>query len=132
MEALRFDLRFKVALDLPLDHPGFHPTTLVRFRARLLLHGKERLVFERSLSLASELGLLEPSPEQIVDSTPMLGAAAVQDTVSLVRSGVRSCWMRSSRRTGKPPTGSSPTCASTTPARARSRRPTGRTKLPAR
>ena len=89
MEAVRFDLRWKVALDLPVDHPGFHPTSLVRFRARLLLHGKERLVFERSLELAAELGLIEGEAEQIVDSTPMLGAAAVQDTATLVRSGVR-------------------------------------------
>jgi transposase len=89
MEALRFDLRWKVALDLPIDHPGFHPTSLVRFRARLLLHGMERLVFERSLELATELGLIEGEAEQIVDSTPMLGAAAVQDTATLVRAGVR-------------------------------------------
>jgi transposase len=89
MEAVRFDLRWKVALDLPVDHLGFHPTSLVRFRARLLLHGKERLVFERSLELATELGLIEGEAEQIVDSTPMLGAAAVQDTATLVRSGVR-------------------------------------------
>src|ERR671922_1077177 len=89
MEALRFDLRWKVALDLPIDHPGFHPTSLVRFRARLLLHGMERLVFERSLGLAAGLGLVEGEGEQIVDSTPMLGAAAVQDTATLVRSAVR-------------------------------------------
>jgi transposase len=89
MEALRFDLRWKVALDLPIDHPGFHPTSLVKFRARLLLHGKERIVFERSLELATELGLLDGSVEQIVDSTPMLGAAAIQDTVTLVRAAVR-------------------------------------------
>jgi transposase len=89
MEALRFDLRWKVALDLPIDHPGFHHTSLVKFRARLLLHGKERIVFERSLELAAELGLLDGAVEQIVDSTPMLGAAAVQDTVTLVRAGVR-------------------------------------------
>jgi len=88
MEEVRFDLRWKVALGLPLDHEGFHPTTLVKFRARLLLHGKERLVFERSLALAGELGLLDESVEQIVDSTPMLGAAATQDTVRLVRGGV--------------------------------------------
>ena len=56
MEAVRFDLRWRVALDLPLDHPGLHSSSLVRFRARLLLHGKERLVFERSLELATELG----------------------------------------------------------------------------
>jgi transposase len=88
MESVRLHLGWKVALGLPIDHPGFHPTTLVRFRARLLLHGKERLALERSLELASELGLLEGSVEQIVDSTPMLGAAATQDTVRLVRSGV--------------------------------------------
>lgn len=89
MEAVRFDLRWKVALGLPLDHQGFHPTSLVKFRARLLLHGKERVVFERSLALAQELGLFEETVEQVVDSTPMLGAAATQDTVTLVRSGVR-------------------------------------------
>jgi hypothetical protein len=86
---VRFDLRWKVALGLPLDHEGFHPTSLVKFRTRLLLHGKERVVFERSLALARELGLLEQAVEQVVDSTPMLGAAATQDTVTLVRSGVR-------------------------------------------
>jgi Transposase DDE domain len=38
-----------------------------------------RLVFERSLELAAELGLIEGEAEQIVDSTAMLGTAAVQD-----------------------------------------------------
>jgi hypothetical protein len=53
------------------------------------LHGKERLVLENSLKVAEELGLLDAPAEQIVDSTPMLGAAATQDTVRLVRTGVR-------------------------------------------
>jgi len=88
MESVRLHLGWKVALGLPIDHPGFHPTTLVRFRARLLLHGKERLVLERSRALAAELGLVDGPVEQIVDSTPMLGAAATKDTVRLVRSGV--------------------------------------------
>jgi transposase len=88
MESVRLHLGWKVALGLAIDHPGFHPTTLVKFRARLLLHGKERLALERTVELAEELGLLEGTVEQIVDSTPMLGAAATQDTVRLVRSGV--------------------------------------------
>ena len=50
MEAVCFDLRWKAALGLAVDHQGFHPTTLVRSRPRLLLHGKERLVFERARS----------------------------------------------------------------------------------
>ncbi len=88
MEAVRLHLGWKVALGLPIDHAGFHPTTLVKFRARMLLHGKERLALERTLVLATEVGLMEGSVEQIVDSTPMLGAAATQDTVTLVRAGV--------------------------------------------
>src|SRR4051812_34822698 len=89
MEAVRWDLRWKVALGLPVDHQGWHPTTLTKFRARLLLHGQERVALEATLRLAGELGLLQGRPEQVMDSTPMLGAAATQDTVRLVRSGVR-------------------------------------------
>src|SRR5215216_5781793 len=89
MEAVQWDLRWKAALDLPVDHSGWDPSSLTRFRARLLLHGKERLVLENSLKLAEDLGLLDAPAEQIVDSTPMLGAAATQDTVRLVRGGVR-------------------------------------------
>src|SRR5215216_837931 len=89
MEAVQWDLRWKAALELPVDHGGWDPSSLTRFRARLMLHGKERLVLENSLKLAEQLGLLDAPAEQIVDSTPMLGASATQDTVRLVRSGVR-------------------------------------------
>jgi transposase len=89
MESVAWDLRWKVALGLAVDHRGWHPTSLTKYRARLLLHGKERLALENSLRLAEELGLLDAPAEQIVDSTPMLGAAATQDTVRLVRYGVK-------------------------------------------
>ncbi len=45
-------------------------------------------MLENSLRLAEELGLLDGSVEQVIDLTPMLGAAATQDTVRLVRHGV--------------------------------------------
>lgn len=89
MECVAWDLRWKIALGLPVDHEGWHPTSLTKFRARLLLHRLERLALERTLELAGELGMLEGPVEQIIDSTPMLGAAATQDTVRLVRHGVR-------------------------------------------
>jgi hypothetical protein len=89
MECVAWDLRWKVALDLSVDHQGWHPTSLTKFRARLLLHKKEGLALENTLRLAGELGMLDGAAEQIVDSTPMLGAAATQDTVRLVRYGVR-------------------------------------------
>jgi Transposase DDE domain/Transposase domain (DUF772) len=89
MECVAWDLRWKVALGLPVDHRGWHATSLTKYRARLLLHGKERLALESTLRLAAELGMLEGTAEQIIDSTPMLGAAATQDTVRLIRHGVR-------------------------------------------
>jgi hypothetical protein len=89
MECVMWDLRWKVALGLPVDHQGWHPTTLTKYRARLLLHEKEALALEATLRLAEELGMLDGTAEQIIDSTPMLGAAATQDTVRLVRHGVR-------------------------------------------
>jgi len=89
MECVGWDLRWKVALGLPVDHQGWHPTLLTKYRARLLLHRKEGLALENTLRLAEELGMLEGTAEQIIDSTPMLGAAATQDTVRLVRHGVR-------------------------------------------
>ena len=89
MECVAWDLRWKIALGLPVDHQGWHPTSLTKYRARLLLHGKERLALENTLRLAAELGMLEGTAEQIIDSTPMLGAAATQDTVRLIRHGVK-------------------------------------------
>jgi hypothetical protein len=89
MEAIAWDLRWKIALGLPVDHEGWHPTSLTKFRARLLLHKKEGLALENTLRLAGELGMLDGTAEQIIDSTPMLGAAATQDTVRLVRHGVK-------------------------------------------
>src|SRR3954447_19784963 len=89
MECVAWDLRWKIALGLAVDHQGWHPTSLTKFRARLLLHELERVALERTLAVAEELGMLEGPVEQIIDSTPMLGAAATQDTVRLVRHGVR-------------------------------------------
>ena len=66
-------VRWKVALGLAIDHHGWHPTSLTKFRARLLLHKKDGLALENTLRLAGELGLLDGPVEQIVDSTPMLG-----------------------------------------------------------
>jgi transposase len=89
MECVAWDLRWKVALGLSVDHQGWHPTSLTKYRARLLLHKKEGLALENTLRLAEELGMLDETTEQIIDSTPMLGAAATQDPVRLMRHGVR-------------------------------------------
>ena len=89
VDRLRFDLRWKVALGLPLDYGGFDPTSLVVFRKRLLAHGQERYAFDRFLKVARETGFLPEKLRQLVDSSPQKGAGAVQDTFTLLRKGVR-------------------------------------------
>ncbi|PPA59389.1 hypothetical protein BAW75_16425 [Micromonospora chalcea] len=46
MQALRCDLRWKVACGLPIDHEGFHPTTLTVWRNRLRASDRPERIFE--------------------------------------------------------------------------------------
>jgi len=85
LEMLRFDIRWKYAL----NYEGFDRSLLVYFRARLLINHKEKMVFKKSLELARETGLLKEKVDQVIDSTPMLGAGAVKDTYELLRDGIR-------------------------------------------
>src|SRR5689334_8616181 len=45
VEMVKYHLGWKLALNLKLGDPGFHPTTLVYFRQRLLEHAKSDLAF---------------------------------------------------------------------------------------
>ena len=89
VEKVLYDHRWKVALGLPLDYAGFDPTSLVNFRKRLLKHKQERYAFERFLKVAREAGFLPDKLRQLMDSTPMKGAGATQDTYTLLRKGIR-------------------------------------------
>ena len=86
VERIRFDLRYKVALGVAVDYPGFDPSLLSIFRARLILHEKESSAFERTLEEAKKAGLVGRT--QAVDSMPIIGAAALQDTYTLIRTGI--------------------------------------------
>ena len=85
-ENARYDLRWKHALGLPIDEAGFYHTSLCRFRLRLLNHNATHVLFDKILDLARELGILtEEQASRVVDSTPVLGAGAVQNTYTLIR-----------------------------------------------
>lgn len=88
VDEIRFDIRYKFALNLPLDYEGFDPCLLSVFRARLLVSDKERAAFERSLKMAKESGVLTNAEEQAIDSSPIVGGAALQDTFTLLRTSI--------------------------------------------
>jgi hypothetical protein len=61
----------------------------VVFRQRLLTDEEERYAFERFLTVAREAGFLPPKLRVLLDSSPIKGAGAVQDTSTLLRKGIR-------------------------------------------
>lgn len=89
VESLKFDMRWKVALGLPLDFEGFDPSSLSVFRQRLLDNGKERYAFDRFIQVALEAGLVADKVTLLTDTTSVKGAGAVQNTFTLLRKGMR-------------------------------------------
>jgi len=84
-----FDLRWKVALGLPLDFPGFDPSSLVNFRKRLVQHGKERYAFDRFIAVGRAAGFIPDKVTLLTDTTWAKGAGAVQNTYTLIRKAIR-------------------------------------------
>lgn len=89
VERIRFDLRWKVALNLPLDYDGFDSSSLSVFRTRLVKHKQERYAFDRLLEVAREEGFLADKVTLLSDTTNAKGAGATQDTYTLLRKGIR-------------------------------------------
>ncbi|MFN2243934.1 MAG: IS1182 family transposase [Anaerolineae bacterium] len=85
----KFDMRWKVALNLPLDFPGFHPTTLTKYRNRVVENEQERYAFDRFITVARAAGFIPDRVTLLTDTTSVKGAGAVQDTYTLLRKGMR-------------------------------------------
>ena len=90
VERCRFDLRWKVALDLdPLSiEAPFAKSTFQAFRARLTLHASEGLAFEASVKAAKDAGLLSKRLRVALDSSPVRGRGAVKDTFNLLSDAI--------------------------------------------
>ena len=88
VERFTYDARWKYAAGgLPFDHPGFAHTVLVDMRARLARSDRPDRIFERTLEVARQAGLV--GVRRVLDSTPLYDAVATMDTVTLVRSAIR-------------------------------------------
>ena len=82
------DLDWKRALGLDADEVPFHHTTLSVFRSRLLVNDADERVLRATLERAVEAGLFPKKVLAIVDSTGVMGAAAVADTYTLLRQAI--------------------------------------------
>ena len=88
-EAVRTDLRWKVAAGLALDDEGFHPTVLTLWRNRLRASERPQRIFDAVCDVVTETGVLAGRTRRALDSTLLDDAVATQDTVTQLVSMIR-------------------------------------------
>ena len=89
LQALRTDLRWKVAAGLTLDDEGFHPTVLTLWRNKLRQSDRPQRVFDAVRDVVAATGVLSGKTRRALDSTLLDDAVATQDTVTQLVSMIR-------------------------------------------
>jgi len=89
MQAVRCDLRWKVACGLPLDHEGFHPSTLTYWRRRLAASKRPNRIFDAVRAVVTESGVLKGKTRRALDSVVLDDAVATQDTITQLIAAIR-------------------------------------------
>jgi transposase len=88
-EAVRARIDWKYALSLPLGDSGFHYSVLSEFRGRLLQGSLESKLLDTFLDLCQQQGYLRARGRQRTDSTHVLGAVKVLNSLELVGETLR-------------------------------------------
>ena len=88
-EAVRFDVRWKVAIGAPLADAGFDPSSLVYWRNRIAKSQRPHRVNDSVRMVIEETGVLRGRRRRAVDSTILADAVATQDTVTQLVSAIR-------------------------------------------
>jgi Transposase DDE domain/Transposase domain (DUF772) len=88
-EALRFDIRWKVACGRALTQTSFDPSTLVYWRKRIAGSDRPDRVFDAVARVIAETGILRGRRKRCVDSTVFDDAVATQDTVTQLVAAMR-------------------------------------------
>ena len=88
-EAVRFDIRWKVACGRSLTETSFDPSTLVYWRRRIAASERPDRVFDAVARVVAETGVLRGRRKRCVDSTVFDDAVATQDTVTQLVAAMR-------------------------------------------
>ena len=89
VELVKYHLGWKLALNLKLSEGGFHPTTLVYFRQRLIEHAKADVAMRAVLATLQKEGLIPKRSKQRLDSTHVLSAVSDLSALECVRETLR-------------------------------------------
>ena len=88
-EAVRFDVRWKVACGLAVDDGGFDPSSLVYWRNRIAKSQRPHRVNDAVRKIVEQTGVLKGRRRRAVDSTILADGVATQDTVTQLVSAIR-------------------------------------------
>jgi Transposase DDE domain/Transposase domain (DUF772) len=88
-EAVRFDVRWKVAIGASLDDAGFDPSSLVYWRNRIAKSKRPHRVNDAVRKVIEETGVLRGRRRRAAGSTILADAVATQDTVTQLVSAIR-------------------------------------------
>jgi IS5 family transposase len=88
-EAVRCDIRWKVACGLALDDEGVHFTVFTYWRQRLARSERPHRIGEAVLEVITATGVLNGRRRRALDSTLLDDAVATQDTVTQLVSAIR-------------------------------------------
>jgi Transposase DDE domain/Transposase domain (DUF772) len=88
-EAVRFDVRWKVAIGAAVDDAGFDPSSLVYWRNRIARSKRPHRINDAAKTVVAQTGILRGRRRRAVDSTILADAVATQDTVTQLISAVR-------------------------------------------
>jgi hypothetical protein len=88
-DALKFDIRWKVACGRSLDQMSFDPSTLVYWRKRIAASDRPDRVFDAVAEVVAQTGILAGRRKRCVDSTVFDDAVATQDTVTQLVAAMR-------------------------------------------
>ena len=88
-DALRFDIRWKVACGRSLTQMSFDPSTLVYWRKRIAASQRPDRVFDAVARVITETGILAGRRKRCFDSTVFDDAVATMDTVSQLTVAMR-------------------------------------------
>ena len=83
-EAVKFDVRWKVAMGASLDDPGFNPSSLVYWRNRIAKSVRPRRVNDAVRKIVEQTGCWKGRRRRAADPAILADAVATQDTVDAV------------------------------------------------
>lgn len=104
IELTVMDRRWQMVLDCPgAEEPPFSQGTLFNFRQRMIEHGLDVVLFDKTVRLARETGGFSATRLRAAfDASPLWGAGRVEDTFNLIGRAALHVVRSAAERLGKP------------------------------